>query len=108
MVIQNRTFDLLNWLLPKSESFPRTYRYTVIQRMMNVALDFQETLTLAQCSHGRERRKHLHTCDAKLQQLRQYLRLAHTWKWLSDGQYHHVSEQIAEIGRLLGGWIKTA
>jgi hypothetical protein len=28
------------------------------------------------------------------------------WHWLSGGQYHHVAEMVAEIGRLLGGWIK--
>ena len=108
MIIQSRTFDLLEWLLPKSESFPRLYRYTVTQRMMNLALDFQEILILAQSSQGRERRKQLQLCDAKLQQLRIYLRLAHTWHWLNDGQYHHVSEKVAEVGRLLGGWIKQA
>lgn len=108
MIIQSRTFDLLNWLLPKTESFPRIYRFTVVQRMMNVSLEFQETLILAQSTQGRERRKQLALCDAKLQQLRLYLRLAHTWQWLSDGQYHHVSQMVAEIGRLLGGWIKQS
>lgn len=28
------------------------------------------------------------------------------WRWLSDGQYRHVSAMVAEIGRLLGGWLK--
>ena len=50
MVIQAKTFDFLNWLLPKAEKFPRLYRYTVTQRMMNIALSFQETLILAQTS----------------------------------------------------------
>jgi len=108
MIIQSRTFELLNWLLPKSEKFPRLYRFTITQRMMNSALDFQEGLILAQSHKGRERRKQLQICDAKLQQLRLYLRLAFKWQWLNDGQYHHVSEMVAEIGRLLGGWIKQA
>lgn len=46
--------------------------------------------------------------DAALDRLRLYLRLAHHWHWLNDGQYAHVSAQVAEIGRLLGGWIKQA
>lgn len=107
-MIQGRTFDLLDWLLPKIESFPRVYRYTVVQRMMNVVLEFQETLILAQSEQGRERLKHLKMCDARLTQLRLYLRLAHRWRWLNDGQYEHVSKLVAEIGRLLGGWIKQS
>lgn len=108
MVIQARTFDLLHWLLPKAEKFPRLYRYTVTQRMMNIALSFQETLILAQTSQGRERLKHLRKCDALLQQLKFYLRLIHHWHWLSDGQYQHISLMVTEIGRLLGGWLKQS
>jgi hypothetical protein len=44
MIILTRTFDLLAWLLPKSEKFPRVYRNTVTQHMMESALVFQEAL----------------------------------------------------------------
>lgn len=106
MVIQVRTFDLLTWLLPKAEKFPRLYRHTLTQRMMNVALIFQETLILAQSYRGRERLRQLRECDALLNQLRMYLRLVHHWHWINDGQYQHVSLIVAEIGRLLGGWLR--
>lgn len=107
MVIQSRTFDLLSWLLPQAIHFPRLYRHTVVQRMLDAALNFQEHLILAQNRSGRERRKQLQFCDEQLIQLRLYLRLAHQWQWLNDGQYQHVSQMVAEIGRLLGGWIKS-
>ncbi len=106
MVIMGRTFDLLAWLLPKAEKFPRIYRYTLTQRMMLTALELQETLVLAQSFRKRERVKHLRLCDAKLTQLRVYLRLIHQWHWVNDGQYNHVSQMVAEIGRMLGGWLK--
>ncbi len=104
MIILTRTFDLLDWLLPKGERFPKTYRYTVTQRMMDAALDFQEALFEAQSQGGTTRQKHLRAADAHLNKLRLYLRLAYHWRWLNDGQYRHVSAMVAEIGRLLGGW----
>ena len=36
-----------------------------------------------------------------------YLRLCREWEWLTSGQYEHAARMIAEIGRLLGGWIKA-
>ena len=39
-------------------------------------------------------------------ELRLYLRLARQWDWLSSGQYEHVSRLVAQVGRLLGGWIR--
>jgi hypothetical protein len=108
MIILTRTFDLLDWLLPKSERFPKPYRYTVTQRLMDAALDFQEALFEARSQGGSTRQKYLRSADADLNKLRLYLRLVHRWKWINDGQYEHVSEMIAEIGKLLGGWMRQS
>ena len=42
MVIFTRTFDLLAWLLPHTNHFPRAQRHTVIQRLLDAALDLRE------------------------------------------------------------------
>lgn len=106
MVIFTRTFDLLMWLVPKSERFPKVYRSTVTQRLMNAVLDFQEALLEAQVYHDKIRLRHLRQADIHLNKVRLYLRLVHQWSWLSLGQYEHVSRMVAEVGRLLGGWIQ--
>jgi hypothetical protein len=108
LVLLTRLSDLLCWLLPKSEKFPRAYRFTVTQRMMDAALDCQEAVFAAQSHRGEVRKVSLRTADAALNRLRLYLRLAHRWQWLTDGQYEHAAEQVAEIGRLLGGWVRQA
>jgi hypothetical protein len=106
MVIFTRTYDLLQWLLPKAERFPKLYRSTVTQRLMEAALDFQESLLEAQAYQDKIRVRHLKQADVHLNKVRLYLRLVHQWGWLSLGQYEHVSHMVTEIGRLLGGWIK--
>ena len=107
LIIMTRTYDLLSWLLPKAERFPKMHRRTVTQRLMDAALDFQEALFEAQSQGGTTRQRHLRAADAALNKVRLYLRLAHRWRWLNDGQYRHVSAIVAELGRLLGGWLKT-
>jgi len=106
MIIFTRTYDLLRWLLPKSERFPKIYRHTVTQRLMDAVLDFQEALLTAQMYHSKIRLRHLRAADAYLSKIRLYLRLIFEWGWLSLGQYEHMSRMVAEIGRLLGGWIR--
>ena len=108
MVIFTRMFDLLDWLLPKSTKFPRAYRFTVTQRIMDTALDAQDKLFEAQNQRGQKRYILLRDADVALNRLRLYLRLAHRWHWLNDGQYHHISDMVAEVGRLLGGWLKQS
>lgn len=108
MIVFTRCFDLLAWLLPKAELFPRAFRFTVTQRLMDAALDVQEALLEAQSQRDAARIAALRTADAALGRLRLYLRLAHHWRWLTSGQFQHVSAMVAEIGRLLGGWLKQA
>ncbi|MEZ5402180.1 MAG: diversity-generating retroelement protein Avd [Bryobacteraceae bacterium] len=106
LVILTRVFDLLAWLIPKGETFPRVYRHTVTERLLAAALDLAELLLQAQAKRGAARRSELAAADATLNKLRLYLRLAHHWHWISPGQYEHVSRMVAEIGKLLGGWIR--
>jgi len=74
--------------------------------LTDAALDFQERLLDAQSMRGTNRLNALRSADAALNRLRLYLRLAFHWRWLSEGQYQHVSRMIMELGRLLGGWLK--
>lgn len=106
MVLFVRLFDLLAWLVPRTESFPRPFRHSVTQRLLDAALDCQDAALAAQAGRGAQRRQHLLDADAALARLRLYLRLAHHWRWLNDGQYEHATRMVAEIGRLLGGWIR--
>lgn len=108
MIVFTRCYDLLAWLMPRAEKFPRAFRFSVTQRLMDAALDLQEALLQAQTERDGARLAALRSADAALARLRLYLRLAHHWRWLNAGQFGHVSGIVAEIGRLLGGWLKQA
>jgi hypothetical protein len=106
LVIFTQTYDLLTWLLPQCERFPKSQRFVVTQRLQGAALDFQEALFEANARGGARRLEHLQAADAHLNKLRLYLRLARQWDWLSGGQYEHASRGVAGVGKLLGGWLK--
>ena len=106
LVIFTRTYDLLRWLLPRCEEFPKTQRFVLTKRLQDATLDFQETIVMANARRGRARLDDLQSADGHLNKLRLYLRIAHEEGWLSSGQYAHVSRMVQEIGALLGGWIK--
>lgn len=107
MVIFTRTYDLVTWLLPLTEKFPRSQRFVVTQRLHTALLNFQELIIEANALRNRQRLEKIILADAELRKLRLYLRLSQKWDWLSDGQYKHVSVMVAEIGKLLGGWKKS-
>jgi hypothetical protein len=107
MIIFTRTYDFISWLLPLLEKFPRSQRFVVTARLQNAALDFQELIIEANALRGVNRLDKLRVADATLLKARLYLRLCEKWQWLSPGQFRHASGMVAELGKLLGGWMKT-
>lgn len=106
LLIFTQTYDLLTWLLPQCDRFPKSQRFLVTQRLLGAALDFQESLFEANARQGEQRLSRLQAADAHLDKLRLYLRLSRQWDWLSSGQYEHASRMVAGVGKLLGGWIR--
>ena len=83
LVIFTQTYDLLCWLLPQCERFPKSQRFVVTQRLQSAALGFQEAIFEANARRGTGRLQHLQAADAQLNKLRLYLRLARQWDWLA-------------------------
>lgn len=108
MPIFTRSYDLLTWLLPATNHFPRAHRHGFTRRLLDAAFDLRERLEVANLHQGAVRGEHLVEADEALARLRVYLRLAHHWAWWTDRQYAFVAEIVAEIGRLLGGWRKVS
>jgi len=99
-----RTYDLLRWLIPATIKFPRNQRFVLARMVQWTALQFQERLIEA--ALGQEPGARLAEADVLLTKLRFYLRLCCDLTLLSEGQYAHVAQMVAEVGRLLGGWQK--
>jgi hypothetical protein len=101
-----RTYDFLEWLIPRTMDFPRQQRFVLTKRVQDTALNFQERIIEAGVTEGSLRARKLVQADMELAKLRFYLRLSRDLQWLSLGQYEHVARMVEEIGRLLGGWHK--
>ncbi len=52
LVIFTQTYDLLTWLLPQCERFPKSQRFVVTERLQNAVLDFQEAIFEANAQSG--------------------------------------------------------
>ncbi len=102
--IYPKTYDLVRWLIERTQSFPKSQRFVMAKRVQDTVLDFYELLIEARKVSRRQRREILLHADVKLEMLRLHLRLCYELELLSSGQYQHVSKQVVEVGKLLGTW----
>jgi len=101
-----RTHDLILWMIPHVQKFPRAHRFGLGERVQRLLLDFQDSLVAAGKSRTETRQASLLKADIQLEQLRVWIRISHELNLMTLAQYEHVSRLISEVGRLLGAWIK--
>ena len=103
--IFTKSYDLLRWLITTTVKFQRQQRFVLAEAVQRTALRFQEQLIEA--ARAADPMPVLHQADTELTKLRFYLRLCLDLQLMSLGQYKHAAAMVNEVGRLLGGWIKS-
>ena len=96
-----RTFHSLRSIVPKAD------RYTLWQRSENLILDVLESILQAGQLPKSEKLPYLEKVSVKLNVLRLFLRLTKDTKALELKKILMLQEIVDEIGRMLGGWIKS-
>ena len=99
-----RTHDMLDWLVPHLEGWPRPQRFFLARQVLESATQFYRLLLRARKVQADERRRALLDADVELETLKALLRLGQERRYMNLGQYQHVSAILADIGRQLGGW----
>jgi hypothetical protein len=96
--------EFLEWLMPVTAKFPKTARFSIAQRIEELALDVAEDLVEAR--YSREKRALLRQINIRLEKLRVLFRLSHRLHYLSHASYEHAARSVNEAGVMIGGWVK--
>lgn len=86
---------------------PKSERYTLWQKCENTTLALLEALIETSHRKGDERLQSLHIISNKLDLLKVLIRLAKETRTIDNQQYLEIQGIIQEIGRMVGGWIKS-
>jgi four helix bundle protein len=106
LTIFQKTYDLILYLYPLVNKFPKSQRFVLGQRIENTALGTLEGIIVANNEFNKE--EALKKTSVELEKLRIFIRLAKDLRFIGFKQYEHVSGIINEIGKMLGGWIKSS
>lgn len=87
--------------------FPKTERYILGQKCEELSLDFIILLSQANRAENYNRNKILFEASDKLDLLKILIRASRDVKALPEKKYLEIQTAIQEIGRMLGGWIKS-
>jgi hypothetical protein len=105
--IFKKTYDFFKEVYVFELDFPKKDRYTLGQRCENHLLEVLEGIMIAAQSPRDEKLEILKRVSNKLDLLKVFVRLALDVKSLNDKRYIICLNYLEEIGRMLGGWMKS-
>lgn len=105
LTIYQKVYDLMIYLFPIVDRFPKYEKFVLCTHVKNCVLEIARTIIRA--NKSRNKKPLLYNIDIAIEELRLLIRFSHDRKYLSHKSYEETSRRVNEIGRLLGGWIKS-
>jgi len=105
LTVITKTYDLILWSCIHTSKFPRNHRFVLGERIERNLYNLLETLIRAK--YTKNRRQLLEEANLSLEILRFQMRLANDLQCLKVNSYGFAAKAIDEIGRLIGGWLRS-
>ncbi|MBI3638187.1 diversity-generating retroelement protein Avd [Candidatus Wolfebacteria bacterium] len=105
--IFKKSYELYKIFYSYRSVVPKQDRYTIWQRCESLILDVIEGILLASQTAKNEKLPILEKTSLKLNLLRVFIRLMKEVKTIDNKKYVALEKLVDEIGRMLGGWIKS-
>ena len=105
--IFTKTYELYKEIYSLRNTLPKSDRYAIWQKVEATTLEILEAILIAISISKNEKVKILEKASKKLNILRVFIRLSKDVKAIDNKKYIILQEKLDEIGRMLGGWIKS-
>lgn len=102
--VVHKTYQFTLWVLQRTEKLPRNHRYTLGEKLQKELMEL--LLELSDTIYAREKRSLLEAASRRLERIRLLLRLLHDLKLLGAEHHRYAADQMEEIGKQIGGWMK--
>ena len=106
LTVITKTYDFILWSCHHTGKFPRNHRFVLGERIERNLYDLLELLIRAK--YSRQRQPLLEQANLVLEILRFQIRLVKDLQCLKVESCRFAAKAIDEIGRLVGGWLKTS
>ena len=105
LIIYQKIYDLVLYTFPIIGRFPKSQKFVLGQQIENCLLEIGKLIIYA--NKLKDKKFKLYEIDIELEKLRFLIRLAKDLKFISIDRYGNFCKLVDEVGRLLGGWLKS-
>ena len=110
MKVYQKWEDMAEYLYIALKSYPKSERFTLAAKTANELWEIGTNITRANAVGNENKTEKLRTvyaADLALVKLKVLVRMGMRLKFLPLKKYEILAGQITEVGRMIGGWIKS-
>lgn len=104
-MLEQKILDMIEYSYIVLKNFPKSEKFAMVADIKRI----EDTL-LERCIEAEKKytkKTTLQEMDISVAKLRAFIRLSFNLKFINLHQYDVWSDKVVEIGKMLGGWIKT-
>lgn len=106
LIIYQKTYESYKYMFNALKNFPKSEKFTLASEI--TANYYQIFRLIIRANRNKVKSRELFEIDTELKILQLNLRLSFELQFINDKQYEIIARHIEEIGRILGGWIKSS
>ena len=106
LTVLQKTYDMFGYLYDSLRQYPKSEKHTLAADTKEAAVMLLRLLITANKRY--HKKTTLQEADVQLELVRYYLRLGRDMNFLPFKRYEILAKATSEIGKLLGGWIKSS
>lgn len=103
--ILQKIFDMIGYAYPALAQYPKSEKFGLVTDVKRLLDEMLELTIEAQKKYYKKTT--LQDLDVSIAKLKAYLRLSFNLRFLPAKKYEVWSGMVVEIGKMLGGWLKT-
>lgn len=103
--IERKAKELIKYIDVYTRHFPKYQKYVLGERLRNQSQDLIDLIITINKKHYKK--TDLSLLDVRHEQLRVNTNISYELELVEEYRYRHLANLINEIGRMIGGWLKT-
>jgi four helix bundle protein len=104
IAIFKKSYELALEIFKVTKLFPKSQRFLMAERLEKTIIEILENII--QANEAQDKVPYLKKLSASLERIRILIRLSKDLTYISLKKYERLSENINEIGKMCGGWLK--
>ena len=103
--IERKAKELIKYIDVYTRHFPKYQKYVLGERLRNQSQDLIDLIITINKKYYKK--TDLTLLDVRHEQLRVNTNISYELELVEEYRYRHLANLINEIGRMIGGWLKT-